>query len=90
MKRLSGGTIALIILATTLTGCFSPEPDDEMIAAGDLTVSPEVLVGAQFQLVEFSASSPMSVHVPYLVLDQESGYVVNGTTLYFDLSLIHI
>ncbi|GIT41196.1 MAG: hypothetical protein Ct9H300mP10_02060 [Methanobacteriota archaeon] len=84
MTRVHAACLALVMLTTTMTGCFSAEPDNELIASSDLTISPEVLVGAQFQLVEFSASSPMSVHVPYLVLDQESGYVVNGTTLYFD------
>jgi hypothetical protein len=42
------------------------------------------LIGAQFQTVEVTVSSPMSVHIPYLVMDEQSGYVVNGTTLYFD------
>ena len=67
-----------------MSGCFSAEPDDELIPTSNLTVSPEILVGAQFQSVEFSASSSMSVHIPYLVIDHESGFVVNGTTIDFD------
>ena len=84
MTRVHAACLALVMLTTTMTGCFSAEPDNKLIASSDLTISPEVLVGAQFQTVEFSASSSMSVHVPYLVMDHESGYVVNGTTLYFN------
>ena len=51
--------------------------------AGDLTVSPSQLVGAQLQSVEFAASSPMMVHVPYLVLDRGTGLFTNGTIIHF-------
>ena len=54
-----------------------------MISTADLEVSPSTLSGAHFQEVEILASSPMSVHVPYLVIDPSSGLVVNGTTLHF-------
>ena len=84
MNRVTAVCLALVLLTTTMTGCFSPEADEELIEAGDLMITPDILVGAQFQAVEFSASSSMSVHVPYLVLDPDSGYVVNGTTLDFD------
>ena len=84
MTRARAACLALVIIATSLTGCFSPGEDPELISADDLTISPEVLIGAQFQTVEVTASSTMSVHVPYLVMDDESGYIVNGTTLDFD------
>ena len=84
MTRARAACLALVIIATSLTGCFSPEGDAELISTDDLTIFPEVLIGAQFQTVEITASSPMSVHVPYLVMDEESGYIVNGTTLDFD------
>ena len=83
MPRIPAICIALVILATPLSGCFSFE-EESSIQSEDLSVSPEVLVGAHFQSVEFSSSSSMSVHVPYLVIDAESGYVINGTTLDFD------
>ena len=84
MTRVRAACLALVIIATNLTGCFSPEEDIELISVDNLIISPEVLVGAQFQTVEVTASSPMSVHIPYLVMDEDSGYVVNGTTLNFD------
>ena len=84
MTRVRAACLALVIIATSLTGCFSPEGDAELISTDDLTISPEVLIGAHFQTVEVTTSSSMSVHVPYLVMDEESGYIVNGTTLDFD------
>ena len=84
MTRARAACLALVIIATSLTGCFSPEENPKLISADDLTISPEVLIGAQFQTVEVTASSTMSVHVPYLVMDEESGFIVNGTTLDFD------
>ena len=84
MTRVIATCLTLVLLATTMTGCFSPDADEELIESTDLMITPEILVGAQFQTVEFSASNSMSVHIPYLVLDSESGYVVNGTTLDFD------
>ncbi|RTZ93560.1 MAG: hypothetical protein DSY41_04945, partial [Candidatus Poseidoniales archaeon] len=83
MPRIAALCIALVILATPLSGCYSFE-EESSILSEDLSISPEVLLGAHFQSVEFSSSSSMSVHVPYLVIDAESGYVVNGTTLDFD------
>ena len=84
MTRVRAACLALVIIATNLTGCFFPEEDVELISVEELSISPEVLIGAHFQTVEVTASSPMSVHIPYLVIDEESGYVVNGTTLNFD------
>ncbi len=52
--------------------------------ASDLQVEPEVLVGAQFQFVEFTAKRAMSVHIPYFVMDGDTGLVTNGTTLQFN------
>ncbi|MDP6742416.1 MAG: hypothetical protein QF544_05055, partial [Candidatus Thalassarchaeaceae archaeon] len=74
--------LVAFLLLPALSGCIGqdePEP-----SASDLEILPEVLSGAQFQYVEFTAKMAMSVHIPYFVLDVESGYVTNNTTLYFD------
>ena len=79
--RLSAYMVAFLLLPA-LSGCMGqdePEP-----SASDLEILPEVLSGAQFQYVEFTAKMAMSVHIPYFVLDAESGYVTNNTTLHFD------
>ncbi len=83
MPRIAALSVALLFLSAPMTGCFSDSDELALIPAGDLAVSPSSLSGAQLQSVEFVASSPMSVHVPYLVLDAETGYLTNGTTLQF-------
>ena len=83
MVRFRASCLVLIVLANCLMGCFSPEEENKLISSDNLTISPEILIGAQFQTVDITTSSPMSVHIPYLVKDEESGYVTNGTTLDF-------
>ena len=74
--------LAVLLLLPALSGCMAQ--DELEPSASDLVISPEVLSGAQFQSVEFSARMAMSVHIPYFILDAESGLVTNGTTLHFD------
>ncbi len=84
MRRITAILFALVFISGTFQGCLSSEDDSPMIPTADLEVNPAILSGAQLQEVEFSVASPMSVHVPYLVFDPSSGFVVNGTTLHFD------
>ena len=73
--------VALLILPS-FAGCMGAT--DSEPAASDLQIAPEILVGAQFQYVEFTAKRAMSVHIPYFVIDTDTGLVTNGTTLHFD------
>ena len=72
----------VLLVSPAFSGCMNPEPIE--LAASDLQIEPEVLVGAQFQLVEFTAKRAMSVHIPYFVIDANTGLVTNGTTLNFE------
>ena len=71
-----------LLMFPSFAGCMgSSEPEPY---ASDLQIVPEILTGAQFQFVEFTAKRSMSVHVPYFVMDGETGLVANGTTLQFN------
>jgi hypothetical protein len=59
------------------------DPEQSEYSLDDLHIEPEFLIGAQFELVEFTANRAMSIHVPYFIIDEESGLVTNGTTLDF-------
>ncbi|MBP51296.1 MAG: M20/M25/M40 family metallo-hydrolase [Candidatus Thalassarchaeaceae archaeon] len=83
MRRIAAIGFALVIFSGTLQGCLTSDADAPLIPAEDLEVSPGTLVGAQLQEVEIIASRSMSVHIPYLIIDTASGFVVNGTTLHF-------
>ena len=72
--------VALMILAP-MSGCFGNNSDDVIIDAGDITITPAVLTGGEFQGVTFAAESSMSVYVPYLYIDENTGFVQNSTIL---------
>ena len=72
--------VALMVLAP-MSGCFGNQSDDVVIDAGDITITPAILAGGEFQGVTFAAKSPMSVYVPYLYIDDNTGFVQNSTIL---------
>jgi hypothetical protein len=84
MARVAALCVSLVILLAPVTGCFSDSEGISRIPSGDLQVNPSPLVGALLQEVHFTASSSMSVHVPYLVREDGSEFFTNGTTLVFD------
>ena len=47
----------------------------------DLSVDVDVLASGFFQAVELRSSLRMSVYVPYLLLDPETGFVQNSTVV---------
>ena len=73
--------LAVLLMLPSFTGCMGSDESD--LVASDLQIEPEILAGAQFQFVEFNAERSMSVHIPYFVIDTDSGFVTNGTTLQF-------
>ncbi|MAK95494.1 MAG: hypothetical protein CL994_04030, partial [Euryarchaeota archaeon] len=81
MTRVAAVCMSLAILLAPITGCFSNSEGVSSVPPEDLQVSPSPLVGATLQDVEFIASSPMSVHVPYLVRQDGADFFTNGTTL---------
>ena len=82
MRRQWSTFFVAVLMLSSFTGCMDAEVPEP--AASDLQVEPEILTGAQFQFVEFAAKRAMSVHVPYFVIDEQTGLVTNGTTLQFN------
>ena len=50
-------------------------------SSSDLSVNPEVVVAGAFQSISLSASEGMSVYIPYLIKDPETGFVQNTTVV---------
>ncbi len=73
------GLVCIMMLAP-LAGCFG-ETNDVKIGGGDVTVTPEVLVGGVFQGVTISANNDLSVYIPYLILNKDTGFVQNSTVI---------
>ncbi|DAC62016.1 MAG TPA: hypothetical protein D7I04_05245, partial [Candidatus Poseidoniales archaeon] len=67
------------MLSAPLSGCFSSS--DSNPSEGDLEVGITTLEGGFFQNVELSASSSMSVFIPYLIIENSNDYVQNSTII---------
>ena len=74
--------MVLILLLTPISGCFGG--DDSRVDAGDLQVDVELMSAGFFQNLELTASSKMSVYLPFLIKDPASGFVQNSTVLDFN------
>ena len=71
--------LVLLMISAPLTGCFSSS--DSKPNEGDLEVGITTLEGGFFQNVELSASSSMSVFIPYLIIENSNDYVQNSTVI---------
>jgi len=71
--------LVLLMLSAPLSGCFSSS--DSNPSEGDLEVGITTLEGGFFQNVELSASSSMSVFIPYLIIENSNDYVQNSTII---------
>ena len=67
------------MLNASIVGCFSS--DEEKVSSTDLSVGIEILEGGYFQNVFFTAKKPLSVYIPYLIMDDSTGFVQNSTII---------
>ena len=74
------GLVCIMMLAP-LSGCFGEGDDDGPIRQSDVAVTPEVLIGGVFQGVTISADRALSAFVPYLILNEDTGFVQNSTVV---------
>ena len=81
-RELAALSMALILLLTPISGCFGS--DESSIDAGDLQISSNSMSAGFFQTLELTASNKMSVFVPFLIKDPESGFVQNSTVIDID------
>ena len=85
MRTRSGVALLLVtvMVSAQLGGCLFVD-EESRADASSLDVLPGVLQAGVFQPVELSAKGAMSVYIPYLVIDPETGFVQNSTVV--DLS----
>ena len=70
-----------LLLFAPLSGCFGEEDGEDLIRLSDVVLAPQTLVGGVFQPFTVSAKADLSVFLPYLLQDSETGYVSNSTVL---------
>ena len=71
--------LVLLMLSAPLTGCFADS--ENMPGESDLEVNIASLEGGFFQNMVLSASSSMSIFVPYLIIEDGNNYVQNSTII---------
>ena len=71
--------IAFLMIFPAVSGCV----EDSVVDSLELEFSVDTLVGGEVQTLRIVSSDRMSVLVPYLMFNSETGYFQNGTILDF-------
>lgn len=74
-------TLVLIMFMAPLAGCFGENGDGGMVTVDDAMVTPQVMTAGVFQGVTIIAEQDLSAFIPYLIIDEETNYVVNSTVV---------
>jgi len=71
--------LVIIMISGPISGCINPDSSD--LNVDDLMIDIPFVEGGYFQDIELEASTKMSVFIPYLILDEETGFVQNSTVV---------
>ena len=74
-------TLVLIMVMAPLAGCFGENDEDGVVKSGDVTITPATMIGGVFQGLTIAAEQDLSAFIPYLIKNQESGFIQNSTVL---------
>lgn len=74
-------TLVLIMVMAPLAGCFGENDEDGVVKSGDVTITPVTMIGGVFQGLTIAAEQDLSAFIPYLIKNQESGFIQNSTVL---------
>tara|TARA_Y100001978_G_scaffold4871_1_gene4052 strand:- start:380 stop:2101 length:1722 start_codon:yes stop_codon:yes gene_type:complete len=64
-----------------ISGCFGEQNETGPASEGDVVVTPMVWTGGVFQGVTIAAETDLSAFVPYLVQNEEEGFIQNSTVV---------
>ena len=73
--------LVCIMMFAPLSGCFGEGDNGGSIGQGDVAITPETLIGGVFQGLTISADRDLSAFVPYLILNEDTGFVQNSTVV---------
>ena len=74
------GLVCIMMLAP-LAGCFGETGEDSRVGTGDVTITPETLIGGVFQGLTIAADRDLSAYIPYLILNTDTQFVQNSTVI---------
>lgn len=78
VKGMQALMLVLLMALAPLSGCFGENQTAE-ITENDVVITPKTWTAGVFQGVTIAAEKSLSVFVPYLIKDADSGFVVNST-----------
>ena len=60
---------------------FGETGEDSRVGTGDVTITPETLIGGVFQGLTIAADRDLSAYIPYLILNTDTQFVQNSTVI---------
>ena len=73
--------LVLLMCLAPLSGCFGENDNSGLVRPGDVTITPVTMIGGIFQGLTLSVEQDMSAFIPYLIKNQETGFIQNSTVL---------
>jgi hypothetical protein len=69
------------MFSAAFSGCFGETEQSGINSDKDVVVTPQTLSGGVFQPMTITAKADLSVFVPYLILNEDNGFVQNSTII---------
>ena len=79
-RAVMAGFLSLLFCIAPLSGCFG-EDSAPLPTSDDVTITPSILTGGVFQGVTIAADADLSVFIPYLIMNKDTGFVQNSTVV---------
>lgn len=73
--------LVLLMFSAAFSGCFGETEQSGINSEKDVVVTPQMLSGGVFQPMTITAKADLSVFVPYLILNEDNGFVQNSTVI---------
>ena len=73
--------LILVMFSAAFSGCFGESGDTGINSDRDVVVTPETLSGGVFQPLTITAKADLSAYIPYLILNEDNGFVQNSTII---------
>ena len=73
--------LVCIMVLMPVSGCFGEQNETGPASEGDVVVTPMVWAGGVFQGITIEAETDLSAFVPYLVQNEEEGFIQNSTVV---------
>ena len=73
--------LVLLMFSAAFSGCFGETEQSGINSDRDVVVTPQTLSGGVFQPMTITAKADLSVFVPYLILNEDNGFVQNSTII---------